>query len=77
MGEYTDENRGARIPPLTLSAGYVFDSFDDGAARFNGGSREHIYSRQSNPTKAVAEWRLASLQGGCAWNATSTTRSRK
>ena len=34
VGEYADENRGARIPPLTLSAGYVFDSFDDGAARF-------------------------------------------
>ncbi len=72
VGEYADENRGARIPPLTLSAGYVFDSFDDGAARFNGGSREPIYSRQGNPTNAVAEQRLASLEGGTACVAVSS-----
>jgi len=66
VGEYPDANRGARIPPLTLSAGYVFDSFDDGAARFAGDSREPIYSRQGNPTNAVAEARLASLEGGTA-----------
>jgi O-acetylhomoserine (thiol)-lyase len=63
-GEYSDANRGARIPPLTLSAGYVFDSFDDGVARFASESRDPIYSRQGNPTNTVAEERLASLEGG-------------
>jgi len=72
VGEYADENRGARIPPLTLSAGYVFESFDDGASRFSGDSREPIYSRQGNPTNAVAEQRLASLEGGTACVAVSS-----
>lgn len=58
---------GLRIPPIALSAGYVFDDFDDGVARFSGASGEPIYSRQGNPTNAVAESRLASLEGasGC------------
>lgn len=65
-GDYADQNRGARVPPITLSAGYVFDSFDDGVARFAGESQEPIYSRQGNPTNAVAEKRIASLEGGTA-----------
>lgn len=65
-GEYTDRNHGVRIPPLTLSAGYVFEDFDDGASRFNGGSQSAIYSRQGNPTNQVAEKRLTSLEGGVA-----------
>ena len=63
-GEYPDLNTGLRIPPLTLSAGYVFESFDDGAARFAGEGANPIYSRQGNPTNTVAEHRLASLEGG-------------
>lgn len=65
-GEYADRNHGVRIPPLTLSAGYVFDDFEDGASRFNGGSKQSIYSRQGNPTNQVAEQRLTSLEGGVA-----------
>ena len=65
-GEYQDLNTGLRIPPLALSAGYVFENFDDGAARFSGASIDPIYSRQGNPTNTVAEHRLASLEGGVA-----------
>lgn len=33
-GEYADRNSGLRIPPIALSAGYVFADFDDGVERF-------------------------------------------
>lgn len=78
-GEYADLNNGLRVPPIALSAGYVFEDFDDQVERFaSAPSRtgafhgEHsatpgpIYSRQGNPTNAVAEARLASLEGGSA-----------
>ena len=63
-GEYADRNSGLRVPPIALSAGYVFDSFDDQVDRFAGRSIDPIYSRQGNPTNSVAEERLASLEGG-------------
>ena len=65
-GEYADLNTGLRVPPIALSAGYVFDDFDDQRDRFAGRSTDPIYSRQGNPTNAVAEQRLASLEGGTA-----------
>lgn len=37
-GSYADRNSGLRVPPIALSAGYVFDDFDDGVARFAGQS---------------------------------------
>lgn len=76
-GEYPDLNNGLRVPPIALSAGYVFEDFDDQVERFSSvparGGAFHgeaeatpgpIYSRQGNPTNAVAEARLASLEGG-------------
>ncbi|WP_336652895.1 MULTISPECIES: O-acetylhomoserine aminocarboxypropyltransferase/cysteine synthase family protein [unclassified Leucobacter] len=35
-GEYPDKNSGLRVPPIALSAGYLFDDFDDQVNRFNG-----------------------------------------
>ena len=35
-GEYADLNTGLRVPPIALSAGYVFDDFDDQVERFAG-----------------------------------------
>ena len=35
-GEYPDRNHGLRVPPIALSAGYLFDDFDDQVSRFNG-----------------------------------------
>ena len=63
-GEYPDLNTGLRVPPIAMSAGYVFDDFDDQVDRFAGRSTDPIYSRQGNPTNSVAEERLASLEGG-------------
>ncbi len=77
-GEYPDRNHGLRVPPIALSAGYLFDDFDDQVNRFNGSihwrhedtaahspsEKAPIYSRQGNPSNWVAEDRLASLEGG-------------
>lgn len=71
-GEYSDRNTGLRVPPIALSAGYVFEEFDDQVDRFAGRSIDPIYSRQGNPTNAVAEDRLASLEGGTAAVAVSS-----
>lgn len=71
-GEYLDLNTGLRVPPIALSAGYVFDDFDDQVDRFAGRSIDPIYSRQGNPTNGVAEARLASLEGGVAAVAVSS-----
>lgn len=71
-GEYPDLNTGLRVPPIALSAGYVFDDFDDQVDRFAGRSIDPIYSRQGNPTNSVAEARLASLEGGSAAVAVSS-----
>lgn len=71
-GEYPDLNTGLRVPPIALSAGYVFDDFDDQVDRFAGRSIDPIYSRQGNPTNSVAEARLASLEGGSSAVAVSS-----
>ncbi len=71
-GEYPESNAGLRVPPIALSAGYVFKDFEDGAGRFAGRTTDPIYSRQGNPTNSVAEERLASLEGGTAAVAVSS-----
>ncbi|TPW74807.1 O-acetylhomoserine aminocarboxypropyltransferase/cysteine synthase family protein [Schumannella soli] len=63
-GEYRDTVAGARIPPITLTAGYWFDSLEDAKGRFSAENDGLIYSRQVNPTGRVAEQRISSLEGG-------------
>ncbi|MCU1407252.1 MAG: O-acetylhomoserine aminocarboxypropyltransferase, partial [Glaciihabitans sp.] len=63
-GEYEDQNSGARIPGIAMTAGYRFDSFDDAHGRFAGANSGLIYSRQRNPSGNVAEQRINSLEGG-------------
>lgn len=63
-GEADEENHGARIAPIYLSAAFRFDSFEESTSRFSGEDLGHIYSRNQNPTNAVAERRVASLEGG-------------
>lgn len=41
-GEYPDKNSGLRVPPIALSAGYLFDDFDDQVNRFNGSIHWHV-----------------------------------
>jgi O-acetylhomoserine (thiol)-lyase len=62
-GALVDAQAQARVTPIYQTAGYVFDGFDDGEARFAGrGGR--AYSRNENPTNYVAGQRIADLEGG-------------
>ncbi|BDZ52008.1 O-acetylhomoserine (thiol)-lyase [Frondihabitans sucicola] len=55
---------GARITPIYLSAGFVFDDFDHAEARFAGTEAGYVYSRINNPTNAAVEKKIAHLEGG-------------
>lgn len=63
-GSVVDAETRARVTPIYQTAGYVFDDFDDGEDRFAGRSRYRAYSRNDNPTNAVAGRRIADLEGG-------------
>lgn len=53
-----------RATPIHLSAGFVFDDFDEAHARFAGSADGFSYTRVSNPTNAAAERRIADLESG-------------
>ena len=54
---------GALVPPLHLTSTFAFPTVAEGAARFAGDAPGHVYSRISNPTTALLEQRIASLEG--------------
>ncbi|WP_342650632.1 methionine gamma-lyase [Pseudomonas sp. REB1044] len=54
---------GALVPPVYQTATYAFESVEYGAACFAGEQAGHVYSRISNPTLALLEQRMASLEG--------------
>ena len=57
---------GARSTPIYQTTAYVFDDVDHAASLFNLHNFGYIYSRLTNPTVAVLEERIASLEGGRA-----------
>jgi O-acetylhomoserine (thiol)-lyase len=57
---------GARSTPIYQTTSYVFDDVDHAASLFNLHNFGYIYSRLTNPTVAVLEERVASLEGGRA-----------
>lgn len=58
---------GALVTPLCQSATFVFDSAEQGGARFAGEEPGFIYTRLGNPTTAELERRIAALEGSdCA-----------
>lgn len=63
-GAVVDSETRSRVTPIYQTAAYVFDSFDDGEERFAGRSSYRAYSRNENPTNAVAGRRIADLEGG-------------
>lgn len=71
-GYQHEKGFGARITPLYLSAGFIFDDFEHARARFAGDDPGYVYSRINNPTNAVVEERLAALEGGVGATLTSS-----
>jgi O-acetylhomoserine (thiol)-lyase len=63
-GTQLDPGHGARVSPVHLSAGFVFDDFEQAKDRFSGESDGYTYTRLGNPTTAAVERRVALLEGG-------------
>jgi methionine-gamma-lyase len=60
------EHHGALVPPLYLSATYAFPTTDYGMRIFTGEQEGYTYTRIANPTLALLEARLATLESGSA-----------
>ena len=65
-GAAPDPTTGARATPIYQTTAYVFQDADHAASLFNLHDFGHIYNRLSNPTVAVLEERVATLEGGRA-----------
>ena len=63
-GARPDPATGARQTPIYQSTAYVFRDADHAAALFNLQEVGFIYSRLTNPTVAVLQERIATLEGG-------------
>ncbi|MBI3538283.1 MAG: O-acetylhomoserine aminocarboxypropyltransferase/cysteine synthase [Chloroflexi bacterium] len=63
-GQRPDPYTGARAVPIFQTTSYVFEDADSAAAYFNLQEYGNTYSRIMNPTVAVFEERIASLEGG-------------
>ncbi|MFA9517631.1 O-acetylhomoserine aminocarboxypropyltransferase/cysteine synthase family protein [Halopenitus sp. H-Gu1] len=71
-GGKPDPTTGARATPIYQTTSYSFDDADHAASLFALEEPGNIYSRIMNPTNAVLEERIASLEGGIAAVATSS-----
>lgn len=65
-GAKPDPTTGARATPIYQTTSFVFDDADHAAALFGLQAFGNIYTRITNPTTAVLEERVASLEGGVA-----------
>ncbi|WP_293572877.1 O-acetylhomoserine aminocarboxypropyltransferase/cysteine synthase family protein [Phaeobacter sp.] len=63
-GSKPDPATGARQTPIYQSTAFVFRDADHAAALFNLQEVGFIYSRLTNPTVAVLQERIATLEGG-------------
>src|SRR3954470_8712071 len=63
-GQRPEPNTGARAVPIFQTSSYVFEDPESAAAYFNLQEYGNTYSRIMNPTVAVFEERVASLEGG-------------
>ncbi len=71
-GARPDPATGARQTPIYQTTSFVFEDVDHAASLFNLQKLGFIYSRLTNPTVAVLEERLATLEGGIGATATSS-----
>ncbi|MBU6157215.1 MAG: PLP-dependent transferase, partial [Alphaproteobacteria bacterium] len=65
-GAAPDAVTGARVTPIYQTTSFVFDDADHAAALFGLKDVGNIYTRIGNPTQAVLEERIATLEGGTA-----------
>jgi O-acetylhomoserine (thiol)-lyase len=65
-GQKPDPTTGARAVPIYQTTSYVFESTEHAAALFALQQFGNVYTRIMNPTQAVLEERVASLEGGVA-----------
>ena len=74
-GAAPDPATGARAVPIHLSTSFVFQDSAHAASLFNMERPGHVYSRISNPTTAVLEERIATLEGGRGATCTASGHS--
>jgi O-acetylhomoserine (thiol)-lyase len=74
-GSAPDPATGARSTPIYQTTAFAFDDVDHAASLFNLQSFGYIYGRLTNPTTAVLEERVASLEGGRGGTATASGHS--
>ncbi|PCJ71455.1 MAG: O-acetylhomoserine aminocarboxypropyltransferase [Rhodobiaceae bacterium] len=65
-GAAPDPTTGSRATPIYQTTSFVFDDVDHAASLFNLQAFGNIYTRITNPTTAVLEERVATLEGGVA-----------
>ena len=71
-GQRVDPITGSRAVPIHQTAAYVFEDADHAADLFDLNRFGNIYTRIMNPTTAVFEERMASLEGGVGALATAS-----
>ena len=71
-GQRVDPVTGSRAVPIHQTAAYVFEDADQAADLFDLNRFGNIYTRIMNPTTAVFEERMASLEGGVGALATAS-----
>jgi methionine-gamma-lyase len=74
-GTEPDPVYGAVAPPIYQTSTFVFKTPEEGAARFAGTDPGYIYTRMGNPTIAMLEANVATLEEGTAALATSSGMS--
>ena len=65
-GQEPDPVHGSRAVPIHQTTSFVFADAAQAAGRFALTETGNIYTRITNPTQAVAEERIAALEGGTA-----------
>ena len=63
-GYNPQDHQGALIPPIYLTSTFTFATAEYGAGCFAGEESGHFYTRISNPTLALLEARMATLENG-------------
>lgn len=71
-GTHCDPLTGALSTPIYQTSTFVFQSAEQGAARFAGEEEGFIYTRLGNPTEQQLEEKIAVLEGGEAAIATAS-----